>query len=205
MKMRIAFWLAAIAVMMASCMGSDGVEKTTNGAIIEMPEDMPTRQVKINVFSDKVIGVKALMDVDADDARSWELPEVAGTPFTLDVEDSMAELTTLIEGIRVNRATSEISFVDSVGTVLLNIMPGAVAHSELERVSHDGDFRLIFSQHDSLVVNDSTVVPKIPRIATDGYNILWRANPSSPTEEYYLVFGEAVNNLINQPAKTPKK
>lgn len=190
----------SVLILSGSCSRNGGVKETDNGVNVEIGPYGAARKVGIKVVDEKTIKISAFFSSvpEADENEK----ESDGIPFDLTVTETSAEIQTLTEGVKINKGTAEISFLDSLGNTLLDIIPHSMnVHSPELRNSMPEDFKIIFSQNDVLSVvstpsteSDDTV----PFIATDGYNILWRTLRDGSMEEYYLIYGEDINFYLHK-------
>lgn len=208
MKLNLPILAAFAACLLGSCSGNEGIRNTDTGIIVEVGPDGRESQINVDVIDEKIIRLTAVspsaMKVEKDDTGK---AEAGGTPFNTTITPTTAGLDTRLEGVLVNRETSEISFLDSLGNTLLTVMPLNINPTKTEGSNlQPGEFKLIFSQNDVISVStdpDSDPDTVAPFIATDGYNILWRVTQNGSKEEYYLIFGEEINYYLHRKDNIP--
>lgn len=192
---------------MASC-GSNSIEKTARGLVVNIDQEAIASKVELTVYDVCILGVSTTgTDKFMSSPSFLSGTGSDGTPFDTHISESSASVTTDVAGVSVNRLTSELTFTDSVGNVLLTLIPGEVYSNNIERAidGEAGAFQLIYTQADAVVpdtVSHVGAIEDLPlplhvatsrKIATDGYNILWKSSADGSQEQVFIVFGEQVN------------
>lgn len=208
--MKLSSFVIAVAatVMLASC-ASKTIEKTDNGVSVLITQDAIAHMVTLSVYGQDILGASTsgnMLQIRQPDF----LPSGAeGTPFDTRITDTEVAVTTSMAGISVNRQTSEITFTDSLGNVLLTVVPGEINPNDVERAIKNelGTYKIIFSQADTVMpdsVDNAGTIKDLPlpldsvagtKIVTDGYNILWQNSFNGSKEQFFIVFGEQVNRF----------
>lgn len=196
MKLLTALITLIMSVLCVAC-SDKGITKTDNGLLVAIRSESPIRLVGLYVVDEKTIAVTAtrLEHLSPQTSESMAIR----TPFNTITGNDDAIIATQFVGIKVNRATPEISFLDSIGNILLTLLPGRVAAGNIDCAATESEnYHLIFSQADSVITafTSDSVSADNAVVATAGYNVLWRPAADGLCEEYFLVYGEQINNYI---------